>query len=101
MDFQLIHPREMGEILRKRHGILIDVREREDYLAFHYPQARNLPYDMLDVWMRRLPRNRPLVLYCEYGSTSLMAARKIGRAGYEVYTIIGGLDAMKKVDMQL
>ena len=101
MNFQLIHPGEIMEILTKRQGILIDVRSREEYQTFHYPQARNLPYDMLNVWMRRLPVNRPLVLYCEHGSTSLMAARKLGRAGYEVYTVIGGLDAMKKVDMPL
>lgn len=101
MKFHLIHPQEIMEILEKRQALLIDVRSQEEYQSFHYPQARNLPYDMLNTWMPRLPRNRPLVLYCEHGSTSLMAARRLGREGYEVYTVIGGLDAMKKVDMYL
>lgn len=101
MGFQLIHPREMETILGERNGLLIDVRPQEEYRMGHHPMARNLPYDMLDLWMRRLPGNRPLVLYCQYGSTSLMAARRLGRAGYEVYTVVGGFDAMKKVDRQL
>lgn len=48
--------------------------------------------------MHRLPKNRPLVLYCDYGSTSLLAARKLGREGYEVYTVVGGIEAMRTSD---
>ncbi len=37
------------------------------------------------------------LLYCEYGSTSLLAARKLGKKeGYEVYTVIGGANAMQE-----
>ena len=41
-------------------------------------------------------RNRALILYCEYGSTSLLAARQLGKEGYEVYTVIGGAKAMQE-----
>ncbi len=100
MDFRLIQPSEIeGQV--KRGAILIDVREPEEYRTFHYPNAKNIPYDRLEAWKRRLPRSRPLVLYCEHGSTSLMAARMLGREGFEVYTVIGGLEAMKKVDRHL
>lgn len=37
-----------------------------------------------------------MILYCDYGSTSLLAARKLGKAGYEVYTVVGGIEAMKR-----
>lgn len=95
MDFYTIHPREIKEILREKRAVVIDVREREEYLEYHYPQARNFPYDEIDTWMCQLPRNRVFILYCDYGSTSLMAARKLGKEGYEVYTVIGGIEAMK------
>ena len=55
-------------------------------------------YEKIDQWMHRLPKNRPLVLYCDYGSTSLLAARKLGREGYEVYTVVGGIEAMRTSD---
>ena len=54
--------------------------------------------EKIDQWMHRLPKNRPLVLYCDYGSTSLLAARKLGREGYEVYTVVGGIEAMRTSD---
>ena len=88
MTFYTIHPRELEDIMRRKHGILIDVREADSYL----------PYEKIDQWMHRLPKNRPLVLYCDYGSTSLLAARKLGREGYEVYTVVGGIEAMRTSD---
>ena len=88
MTFYTIHPRELEDIMRRKHGILIDVREADS----------NLPYEKIDQWMHRLSKNRPLVLYCDYGSTSLLAARKLGREGYEVYTVVGGIEAMRTSD---
>ena len=96
MAFYTIHAREMEEILRLKRALVIDVREREEYSEYHYPSAKNLPYAQMDTWMCRLPKNRALILYCDYGSTSLMAARRLGREGYEVYTVVGGMDAMQR-----
>lgn len=96
MAYYMIHPREMDAILRSKHAMVIDVREREEFLEYHYENARNLPYDQIDNWIRRLPKNRAVIVYCDYGSTSLMAARSLSREGYEVYTVVGGMDAMQK-----
>lgn len=96
MAFSVIHPREIADVLKMERAMVIDVREPEAYQEWHYPHARNLPYDNMDQWMRRLPKNRALILYCDYGSTSLMAARRLGKEGYEVYSVIGGMDAMKR-----
>lgn len=95
MGFQVIHSREIEHIQKDRRAILIDVREPEAYQAYHFPGARNFPYDSMESWTRRLPRYRALILYCDYGSTSLMAARRLGKEGYEVYTVAGGIEAMK------
>ena len=86
MTFYTIHPRELEDIMRRKHGILIDVREADSYREYHYPNARNLPYEKIDQWMHRLPKN------------SLLAARKLGREGYEVYTVVGGIEAMRTSD---
>ena len=45
MTFYTIHPRELEDIMRRKHGILIDVREADSYREYHYPNARNLPYE--------------------------------------------------------
>lgn len=94
MAFFAIHPKEISAILREKRGVLIDVRERGEYRLDHYRNAVNCPYDEIESGIRCMPKNRPLVLYCEYGSTSLLAARLLGKEGYEVYTVIGGMHAI-------
>lgn len=96
MNFQTIRPRDIENLIRTRRAILIDVREREAYLEYHHPQAKSCPFERMDAWLHYFPKNRPLILYCDYGSTSLMAARELGREGYEVYTVVGGIEAMKR-----
>ncbi len=94
MRFQMIHPREIAHIQKHRGALVVDVREPEKYAQEHFKGARNIPYGELERCLCRLPA-RPMILYCDYGSTSLLAARKLGAAGYEVYTVIGGFDAMR------
>ena len=94
MTFQMIQPEEIEHIRKSRGALMIDVREPEEYRQHHFPGAGNFPYDEMERWAGRIPR-RPLILYCDYGSTSLLAARRLGAAGYEVYTVAGGMDAMK------
>ncbi len=95
MDYQMIHPREIAHIRNHRGAVMIDVREPEAYQQYHFPGARNFPYESMEKWMQRLPKGRAMILYCDYGSTSLLAARRLGKEGYEVYTVVGGMDAMK------
>lgn len=95
MAFYTIHPREISNILFQKRAVVIDVREREDYREYHYRGAVNCPYEEIDRWLYRFPRGRTLILYCEYGSTSLLAARRLSQEGYEVYTVVGGIRAIK------
>lgn len=95
MGFQVIHAREIEKIQKVRGAVLIDVRSPEEYREYHIPGARNLPYENIDNWMYRISRRRAWILYCDYGSTSLMAARKLGKMEFEVYTVVGGIEAMK------
>ena len=39
MTFYTIHPRELEDIMRRKHGILIDVREADSYREYHYPNV--------------------------------------------------------------
>lgn len=96
MGFQVIHPREVEKIRKNRGAALIDVRPPEEYKGYHLKGAINLPFEDMDNWMHRLSKRRALILYCDYGSTSLAAARRLGREDFEVYTVVGGIEAMKR-----
>lgn len=96
MKFHVIHPGEMAELLSQKRAAVIDVRERDSYRAYHYPGAFCGPYEEMELWMRRFPKRRPVIVYCEYGSTSLLAARRMAQEGYEVYTVAGGIGAIRR-----
>lgn len=96
MAFYTIHPREIQSICLKKRIMIVDIREFESYKAFHLKGAVSIPYSEDAVWERNFSKCRPILLYCEYGSTSLLAARRLGKKGFEVYTVIGGAKAIMK-----
>ena len=71
---------------RRSGAYLIDLRTKEEYF----------PYDFLEDYKKRLPRNRLLVLYCEWGTTSILAGRKLSQYGYDVLSVNGGLQAYRR-----
>lgn len=97
MDFQIVYASQLEQVLRESRGVLIDIREPEDYQAGHWPNAVNYPYELFEQKKLRLPKNRKLILYCEHGGGSMQIARMLGRQGYQVATVVGGYEALKKV----
>lgn len=96
MTFETIHPRNISVIVKEKNALIIDVRSREEYWEYHYKSAINCPFEEIECWVHRFPKKRALILYCDYGSTSLLAARRLAREGYKVYTVVGGIHAMRQ-----
>lgn len=96
MDFELVYAANLERELAGSGALLIDVRDREDYRAGHWPGAVNYRYDEIENGRVRLPKNRRLVLYCEHGGGSMQLALTLGKKGYSVATVVGGYEAMKK-----
>lgn len=97
MDFQLVYPIGLEQELKAGRAVLIDIRDRADFRKDHWPGAVNYSYDEIEKGHVRLPKNRKLVLYCEHGGGSMQLARSLGRQGYQVATVVGGYEAMKKI----
>lgn len=94
MEFETISPREIDAFLFREGYSVIDIREPRDFRRLHLKGAICIPYDQLEERVRFL-KNQTLVLYCERGGTSLMAARQLAEKGYRVKTMIGGIQAYK------
>lgn len=95
-DIMTIGVRDIPDYQRRQDVMFIDVREKEEYLLFHIPGAKNLPYDDMEHWEKRLDKNKIYVLYCERGSLSMMAAKQLLKKGYSVCTLIGGIRAVQE-----
>lgn len=96
MGIESIHINEAIAKAVSENGILIDVRSQKEFLEGHIPMAINVPLYEIQSGRFNLPRQRLLVLYCDNGLHSLMAARYLARRGYQVLNTIGGLSAYKK-----
>lgn len=86
----------------KRGALLIDVREREEFLRGHIPKAIHLARGTLELEIeKRAPDPAAeMVLYCGVGNRSALSAEALQRMGYNhVKSLAGGLQAW--IDAQL
>jgi len=70
---------------------LVDVREPYEWDAGRIAGARRIALQDLAAAADTLERDRPLLFYCRVGSRSTMAAQAFRRAGYDAYSVEGGL----------
>ena len=73
-------------------GVLVDVREPEEFLHRRIPGSVNLPLSALDTAPEAFPdKDRPLYLYCYSGARSGQAAATLRRMGFTQVSDIGGI----------
>ena len=70
---------------------LIDVREAQEREAGHIAGSRHIELATLPAKADTIERDRAVVFYCRVGNRSQMAAEAFRGAGYEAYTMVGGL----------
>lgn len=95
-EIKTIGVRDIQEYQNREDVQFIDVRDKEDYDLYHIDRAKNLPYDDMEIWEKRLDREKTYVLYCERGSLSMMAAKQLSQMGYSVCTLVGGIRAVQE-----
>ena len=96
VDPQWVRDRhEAGEIQ------LIDVREDYEYDAGRVAGARHVALNLVASEAETIERDRPVVFYCRVGSRSSMAAGAFRQAGYEAYSMDGGLVAWREQGLPL
>ncbi len=70
---------------------VIDVREPYEREAGHIAGSRHIALGELTGQAATVSRERPVVFYCRVGARSEMAAQAFRTAGYEAYSMRGGL----------
>jgi len=70
---------------------LVDVREPYEREAGHIAGSRHIELTQLAAAADTIERERPVILYCRVGARSRMAAQALRAAGFEAYTMQGGL----------
>lgn len=87
-----IDPARVAEWLQQDPGLqLIDVREPYEHEAGHIEATRPIELVKLSSEASTLDPERPVVFYCRVGGRSLMAAQALRAAGFDAYSMVGGL----------
>ncbi len=71
-------------------GFLLDVREPAEHRAGAIPGSVLIPLGQLRSRHRELPKDRPIVVYCQVGLRGYIATRLLGQLGYNVRNLSGG-----------
>lgn len=83
----------VDECRRTPEAVLLDVREADEFRAGHIAGAVNIPLSSIQTI--RIPKDKPLYVYCLRGTRSRQAVGTLKRMGYENARSIGGIASYK------
>jgi rhodanese-related sulfurtransferase len=97
-----VTPDEVRRRLEAGDAQIIDVREQYEWDAGRIPgDVRHIEIERLSSLAASIDKERPVVFQCRLGARSLMAAQAFRRAGYEAYSLAGGLQAWHDAGLPL
>lgn len=95
VGFTKITPSEANDLMTQDDVLTVDVRPAQMYAQGHIPRAINWPLDHIDAQEASemlKSKDAPVLLYCQTGVHSLMAAERLKKLGYtHVYDMEGGI----------
>ena len=100
MPFFMLHPKDIEQIRKQKNAIVVDLREKADFMKWHYKNACCMPYKENECWMEYFKKNMVYILYCDYGNVSLMVARNLSKREITAYTVVGGMNGIQHFQQQ-
>jgi thiosulfate sulfurtransferase len=96
-SFTCIPGNRAAAIIRDESGIFIfDVRDNAAYRTAHIEGAAHLSEERLLAWMKRVPKEAPVVIYCYHGNASQTFAQMFADFRYtRVFSVDGGYPALE------
>ncbi len=86
-----VTPERTRELLERGEALVVDVREPYEREAGRIEGTRHIEIERLAARAETLPRDRPIVFHCRLGARSALAARAFRSAGYDAWSMQGGL----------
>ena len=99
-----IQPAQMTSLMNRDDAVVVDIRSEDDFRNGHIINAVNIPAAEIsgDQAVLEKSRDKPVVLYCQNGTDSPRAARKLKGEGFENVSVLkGGLSAWRSAGMPL
>lgn len=78
-------------------AVVVDIREGSEFRRWHWPGAVHRDAEDLARECLSLDPDVPYVLYCAHGLQSARIAERMQAAGYESYSLLGGVAAARRL----
>ncbi len=89
-DVNIVHWSEI-EHVREQGGFVLDVRTAVEFGSGHISGAVNIPDMEIRKRLNEIPKDRPILTYCQVGFRGYLAARTLMQNGYkDVRNLTGG-----------
>jgi hydroxyacylglutathione hydrolase/adenylyltransferase/sulfurtransferase len=92
---------QAAKALQDGNATVIDVREPYEREAGHIEGTQHIELERLASKAETIDRDKPVIFICRLGSRSLMAAQAFRRAGYDAYSMAGGITAWQERNLPL
>ena len=92
---------EAVQLANRSQGVFIDVRASDKFKSGTIAQARNVPVTELEAKLDTLPKNKPLIVFCDQGRESIRAAATLRKKGLEAVSLEGGLRGWTEAGLPL
>jgi rhodanese-related sulfurtransferase len=86
-----VTPEQTQQAVADGTAIVVDVREQDERDAGHIDGSRHIPLQSLSAEAATLPKDTTIVFQCRVGGRSAMAAQALRAAGYDAWSMAGGL----------
>ncbi|HEX5831362.1 MAG TPA: rhodanese-like domain-containing protein, partial [Gemmatimonadaceae bacterium] len=91
---------EAAAMLERGEATVIDVRGRTEWEAGHVPGVPNIPVGYLADRLGEIPSDRPVILHCQAGTRSAIAASVLQARGIaNVVNLAGGFAAWQRAGL--
>jgi len=94
LGIKQIRPQDLDQ---KKGIVLLDVRTNKEYALGHIPGAVHIPITDLGEKVKKLKKDKDIVVFCQNGNRSIWAIKRLMGMGYKnLYNLKGGYRAWKR-----
>ncbi len=87
-----------GELDEKKGAVILDVRTDREYSEGHIPGSVHVPLTEVGTRVKKLKKDKEIVVYCQHGNRSIWAIKRLMGMGYtNLVNLKGGYNAWKRL----
>jgi hydroxyacylglutathione hydrolase/adenylyltransferase/sulfurtransferase len=87
-----VSPEDTANALADGSAQVVDCREQYEWDEGRIDGTIHIPMDRLSSQRDRVVTDKPVIFHCRLGGRSMMAAQAYRAAGYEAYSMAGGIE---------